>query len=89
MGALLKTLDGHNNRVNAVTYRPDGLIIASASKDKTVKLWDAAKGILLQTLTGHDHYVLSVCYSPDGMTVSSGSFDETIKIWDVSDVCPY
>ncbi|MEH2270673.1 MAG: ribosome assembly protein 4, partial [Nostoc sp.] len=57
--------------------------LASASDDKTIKIWDVSSAKLLKTLPGRDR-VNSVAYSPNGQQLASASFDNTIKIWDVS-----
>ena len=49
----LRTLKGHTNGVFSVAFSPDGARLASASRDGTVKLWDAATGQELRTLKGH------------------------------------
>jgi WD40 repeat protein len=48
--AVLQTLEGHSNYVNAVAFSPDNTTLASVSNDETVKLWDARSGAVLQTL---------------------------------------
>ncbi|KHG39122.1 WD-40 repeat-containing serine/threonine protein kinase, partial [Aphanizomenon flos-aquae 2012/KM1/D3] len=85
-GILLeRTLKGHSSSVNSVAYSPDGQTLASASVDKTIKLWNVKTGNLLQTLEGHSSPVNSVAYSPDGQILASATVDNTntIKLWNV------
>jgi WD40 repeat protein len=76
-----KTLTGHNDLICSVAFSPDGTRIVSGSFDKTIIIWDAARGEKLQTLSGHRGNVYCVAFSPDSKRVVSGSRDKTIKVW--------
>src|ERR687885_272388 len=77
---LWHTLKGHTKDVADVAISPNNQIIASASKDKTIKLW-SIDGKLMKTLTGHTDRVKDVAFSPQGNLIASASWDKTIKLW--------
>jgi WD40 repeat protein len=72
---------GHTSIVFSLAYSRDGKTLASASLDRTAKLWDTCKGKERATLQGHADWVRSVAYSPDGSRLASASKDETVKLW--------
>jgi small GTP-binding protein len=67
-----------------LAWSPDGQRLASASADKTIRLWDAASGTHLQTLEGHTDWIISIGWSPDGQRLASASDDKTIRLWDAA-----
>ncbi|WOD41986.1 hypothetical protein RRF56_04220 [Nodosilinea sp. E11] len=77
------TLHGHDNRVLAVTFDPTGRLLASASADGSINLWELPSGRLLANLGGHTNGVCSVSFSGDGSRLASTSMDGTVRIWNL------
>ncbi|HEY1187220.1 MAG TPA: WD40 repeat domain-containing protein [Gemmata sp.] len=79
-------LKSHTETVEAVAVSADGKYIATASFDKTVKLWDAVTGKELRTYAGeqgHKGQVLCVAFSQKGDQLATGGTDNTVRIWEV------
>lgn len=74
---------GHTAVVKSVVYSPDGNFVATASRDKTIKLWSVKTGAEIRTLIGHTHTVNDICFSADGLRLASSSADGTARIWNV------
>ncbi|ETW09198.1 hypothetical protein H310_01622 [Aphanomyces invadans] len=75
---------GPSDGVTNVALSPDGRLLAAASLDKVVRIWDTQTTELMDRLEGHNDSVYSLAFSPDGKNIISGSLDKNIMLWDVS-----
>ena len=71
-------------KISALDLSTDGKLLASASSDETVQVWNINKRSKLATFKGHKVAVSAVAFSPDAKTVASGDIKKKIKLWDVS-----
>jgi WD40 repeat protein len=78
------TLRGHDGPVSSVAWSPDGKRLATASYDKTGKVWDVASGQEVLTLIGQNEDLSSMAWSPNGKLLATASYDKTGKVWDAA-----
>ncbi|HEX3659666.1 MAG TPA: protein kinase [Pirellulales bacterium] len=74
---------GHSGPVKAVAFCPGTHLLASASFDRTVRLWDVAARQLVATLDGPTAPLFCVAFSKDGRLVATGGGDRKVRVWDV------
>ena len=81
-------LSGHSAQVNRIAYAPDGRTLATASDDRSVRLWEI-ESLQSRQLRGHTAPVVALAIGPDGRTIASGSGDwrnpkqpGELKLWD-------
>ena len=80
--AEIKRFVGHQARVSAVAYHPDGQHILSGSFDKTLLLWDASDASVVRSYVGHEGSVVALAFNNSGTNFISGASDKTARIWD-------
>lgn len=82
-GRQLRAFTAHQGIVEDVDFSPDGSVLASISRDLTVKLWNVETGEGLRSLTGHTEWGQSVAFSPDGCILASGANEQIVRLWGI------
>ena len=74
-------LKGHRDGIRAVKFHPVYSLLATASEDATIKVWDYESGRIERTLQGHQDAVLDIDFAPSGQLLASCSADLSVKLW--------
>jgi cytochrome c len=82
-----RVFEGHQGPVVALAVSPDRASIASASWDRSVRLWPLNGGAS-RVLEGHQQNVNAVAFAPDGRTLVSAGYDATLRLWPLADRAP-
>lgn len=88
----IRTLPGHDHSISAIRFVPSGAagapmsgnLLVSASRDKTLRVWDVTTGYCVKTIRGHGDWVRDVAPSFDGRWLVSAGNDQTARMWDAS-----
>jgi WD40 repeat protein len=78
--SLLDRCEALSNR-NALSFSPDGKLVASGGIDHQLRVWDIKRGLTLASFKAHRHRVTDCCWSPDGTKILSASEDGTLQLW--------
>jgi platelet-activating factor acetylhydrolase IB subunit alpha len=88
----IRTLPGHDHSISSIRFIPSGAAgaplsgntLVSASRDKTLRIWDVTTGYCLKTIKGHADWVRAVTASADGRWLLSAGNDQVPRLWDAS-----
>ncbi len=80
-GAACEVLAGHSDVISSPAFSPNGLLLASALLDATVKIWCPATGVEHATLQGHADGVSNVTFLPDNLFLASAGYEGRVCFW--------
>ena len=78
------SLEGHTDSISRIVFSPDGRTLASASGDRTIRLWDVATGTHQHILSGHESWIPSITFSHNGLALASADSNGKIRLWNVT-----
>lgn len=82
----LYTLKHHKDTITAVAWSPDNKVVATASYDQTINLWNVSDGSFIRTLSGQNDIVAAIVWSLDSKLLISSGFDTqpNLAVWDIA-----
>jgi WD40 repeat protein len=78
----LRTLTGHDGTIGRIGWSPDGRLLATPSKDGTVRIWDTDSGACLRIVRSQSESLYAAAFDPDGRILAIGGRGGT-SLWDV------
>lgn len=84
-GKLLRSLKGHTSSVTGLAFHPGGQLLASASRDRTLKLWNPTTAQVLKNLEGHNAWIEGVAFTNRGTELVTVGADQTVRLWLLTD----
>src|SRR3990172_7651227 len=81
-------LAADDNTVWGIAWSLDGTVLATASDDEVVQLWDVSTRSLLGRLTPHSGGAFAVTFLTDGATIATTSGDGSVRLWDIARARP-
>jgi WD40 repeat protein len=81
----VRAIGGFGGPIFKLQFTPDGKQLIACSSDKTIRVFDPAKGEALRTLQGHNDWVYTFAITPDGKSLASGSWDGEVRLWNLAD----
>lgn len=81
---VVQEFEGHTDGIVFADWSPDGIRLATASFDQTVRVWDVKTGEALVVFAGHTSGVFDVDWSPDGTRLVSGDTAGNVLVWDAN-----
>ncbi|XP_056685916.1 U4/U6 small nuclear ribonucleoprotein PRP4-like protein [Spinacia oleracea] len=82
-GTLVRTFEGHLDRLARIAFHPSGKYLGTTSFDKTWRLWDIESGAELLLQEGHSRSVYAISFHPDGSLLASCGLDSLTRVWDL------
>lgn len=83
-GTVQYAISDHSDWIRDVSWSSDGMLVATASDDQMVGVWDAVSGEMQHFLSGHTDWVRGVAFSPDNKVLASAGDDGVLRFWDPS-----
>jgi WD40 repeat protein len=87
-GKIVRTFTGHTGPITGIVFHPSGALMATCSKDRTVKLWNAPPAPAvkeLKTLDGHGAWIEGIVFFDQGTKLATVSADQTVRTWDLGE----
>jgi len=82
-GKFMSKFEGHQDRVTAVLFSPNGKNLISGSFDGTVRLWNTQTSQVLSVIR-HDEPVIGIATTPDGAKLLTRTIDDTLRTWNLA-----